>query len=82
MQEISNWFKGETINQKQRDKLAEIINELEFMEVEEREKYENAPEGLQDSERFRKFEENACSLQEAIDLLTEVMEDLKCFLGT
>lgn len=63
------------MNQKQRDKLSEIINELEFMEVDERDKYDNAPEGLQDSERFQKFEENADSIQEAIDSLNEAMED-------
>ena len=62
------------MNQKQRNKLMEIINELEFMEVEEREKYDNAPEGLQDSEKFQKFEENADCIQEAIDQLNEAVE--------
>ena len=63
------------MNQKQRDKLSEIINELEFMEMEEREKYENAPESLQDSDKVLKFEENADGLQEIIDLLQEMEGD-------
>jgi len=63
------------MNQRQRDEIAEILDKLIDLEAEEREKYDNAPEGLQDTERVQKFEENADYIQEAIDQLNEAVED-------
>ncbi|MCK5018124.1 MAG: hypothetical protein KAS32_13790 [Candidatus Peribacteraceae bacterium] len=62
------------MNNEQRDKLSEIIDTLTDMESEEREKFDNAPEGLEDTERVLKFEENADSIQEAIDALETAKE--------
>ena len=60
------------MNQKQREVISDIIAKLEDIEGEEREKRENAPEGLYDSERYERMEEIADTISEAIDLLREV----------
>jgi len=62
------------MNNKQREKIRKIIEQLEKIQEEEQEKYDNAPEGLQDTDRVYLFQENADSLQEVIDILTDVVE--------
>ena len=60
------------MNQKQREVISDIIAKLEDVESEEREKRENAPENLYDSEKYERMEELADTISEAIDLLREV----------
>lgn len=62
------------MNQKGRDRLSELKDEIEQMQSEEQEKYDNAPEGLECSERYERILENADQLQEAIDILEEVCQ--------
>jgi len=62
------------MNQAQRDRLQQALDILTAVQEEEQEKYDNAPEGLQDTERVEKFSEDADSLQEAIDLIDTIME--------
>ena len=62
------------MNKQQRAILERIIGELEQIQEEEQEKYDNAPEGLADTDRVLQFEENADNLQEAIDILNDVVE--------
>jgi hypothetical protein len=59
--------------------LKEIKSKLESMKDDEEEKYDNMPEGLQDSERGEKMQEsidaldNACTcLEDTIDSLNEI----------
>ena len=61
------------MNKRQREKIEEMIAELEQIQEEEQEKYDNAPEGLEDTDRVLRFQENADNLQEAIDILQEVI---------
>ena len=49
-----------------------LKNDLETLRDEEQDKYDNAPENLQDTERVEKFQENAEKIQEAIDILEEL----------
>ena len=63
------------MNQKQRDKISKIIDELEDIASEERDKRENAPENLYDSERYTRMEEIADNIDEAIEYLREVEVD-------
>jgi len=63
------------MNAQQKKKIEEIITQLEDIEMEEREKRENAPENLYYSERYETMEEKADTLEEAIELLKEIMED-------
>ncbi len=62
------------MNGSQRQKIQMMINELESIMEEEQEKYDNAPENLQSTERVEKFQENAEQIQEAIDSLEVAME--------
>jgi len=62
------------MNKKQREELEEIKDKITNLEEEEREKYDNCPESLQDTDRVLKFEENADKLQEIIDLIDEIIE--------
>jgi len=62
------------MNNKQREELRKALDILTQVQEEEQEKYDNAPEGLQDSERVEKFQENADSLLEAIVIIEEVLE--------
>jgi len=63
------------MNQEQRKRIFDIIENLDYIANEEREKYENAPEGLMDTDKFLQFEENADRIQEAIDILEEVVNE-------
>lgn len=63
------------MNKEQRKRLQNALDILTEIQEEEQEKYDNAPEGLQDTDRVLKFEEDADKLQEAVDLVNEVMGD-------
>ena len=63
------------MNMQDREKLQQLIDELSGMQEAEQEKYDNAPENLQETERVEKFQENADQIQEAIDTLTYLLED-------
>jgi len=62
------------MNQEQRKKLEEVLGILTEIQEQEQEKYDNAPEGLQDTDRVNKFQEDADELQEAIDIITAILE--------
>jgi len=62
------------MNNAQRIKLQEAIDIVSEMAEEEQEKYDNAPENLQDTERVERFQEDADKLTEAHELLDEVLE--------
>jgi hypothetical protein len=72
------------MNNKTRDEISGIIERLEnnatvifylleFIACDERDKRENAPENLYDSERYERMEEIADSIDEAIEQLREVV---------
>jgi len=63
------------MNQKERERLQIIRDELQCMQECEQDKFDNAPENLQDSERYERIQEIADSLQEAIDNLDNILED-------
>lgn len=63
------------MNKKDRENLQGLIDELTCIQESEQEKYDNSPKNLQNTERIEKFQENADSIQEAIDLLSNVLED-------
>lgn len=63
------------------DKLDEIKSDIEAMQEEQEERFDNLPEGIQDSERGEEFqaaienlESSASSIEEAIDYLNEITE--------
>ncbi len=62
------------MNKTQRYIIQECINTLSEIMDEEQDKFDNAPENLQGTEQYEKFEENAEQIQEAIDILEEVIE--------
>lgn len=62
------------MNKKEREELQKITDDLQCMQEVEKGKCENAPENLQYSERYEHMQEIADNLQEAIDLLTEILE--------
>ena len=62
------------MNKQDREKLQQLSDELSYIQESEQEKYDNAPENLQGTERIEKFQENADSIQEAIDILSGVLE--------
>jgi hypothetical protein len=68
-------MQGEKMNKQDREKLQQLSDELSYIQESEQEKYDNAPENLQNTERIEKFQENADSIQEAIDILSHVLED-------
>ena len=55
----------------------EILNEsISTIKDEEQEKFDNLPEGLQQSENGQKFEETVGSLEEAISNLEEAISNI------
>lgn len=62
------------MNKKQRERLLDALDILTEIRNEEQDKYDNTPENLQYSERAEKFQEDADSLTEAIQLIEEVQE--------
>lgn len=70
------------MNKQQRKKLSDMLDEiagyvstLEEMAEEEQEKYDNMPEGLQDSERGQTIQEAADNLQQAADDLQNWIDE-------
>lgn len=57
--------------------LEEIQNNMETMSIEENEKYDNLPEGIQDSERGDAISEAADTLDEAASSIEEIIFSLK-----
>lgn len=62
------------MNKSQRKELEKIANNIELLieglqriQEEEQDKYDNAPESLQESERVQQYETNAQELEEAIE---------------
>jgi len=62
------------MNKKQRQKLEKIKEQLQEVQIEEQEKFDNAPENLMESEMYEKIQENADTLEEIIDNLEELLE--------
>ena len=63
------------MNQKQREKLETIKNELEEIISEEEYKYDNAPDNLINSERYEKIQEGIDNLSEIIGLLDNIIDN-------
>lgn len=62
------------MNKKERQELQKTRDQLECMQETEQEKYDNAPESLQDSEIYEKIQGNIDYLQEAMDALDYILE--------
>lgn len=56
--------------------LLELILKVEYIRDEEQEKFDNLPEGLQESERGQKFEETVDALEEVINSLEEANDGI------
>ena len=56
--------------------LEDIKGRLETMQEEEQDKFDNLPEGLQESERGEAMQEVADSLEEAVSSLEDVISTL------
>jgi len=67
------WNGGLKMNQAQRDQLEKIKEEIEQIQSEEQDKYDNAPENLIDSERYETIQEIIDELQEIIDSLDNII---------
>lgn len=65
--QVSNWL----------DQLDEVRSHIEDMIDTEQEKYDNLPEGIQDSERGGAIEEAIENLEAAKDSLEEAIESLE-----
>lgn len=72
------------MNKYQRKQLSEIIEKLESIKCEigeyadeEREKYDNMPESLQDTEKAEVFEQNADDLEEVCDDIDSIIEQIQ-----
>lgn len=57
-----------------KSKLAELLEELESVQGEEQEAYDNMPENLQYSERGERAEEACSNLDSAVDSINEAMD--------
>ena len=62
------------MNKKEKEALQIIRDDLQSMQEVEEFKYDNAPENLQSSEMYEHIQEGADNLQEAIDLLDQILE--------
>lgn len=72
------------MNKKRLERLNKIIDtlenlhiELEEIQQEEQDCYDNAPENLQYSERYELMQENADSMQDAYDNIETALETLQ-----
>lgn len=63
------------------DTLIDMKSEIEEMQEAEQEKYDNMPEGLQDSERGEALEEAANQLEYAVDNINDAIENLQEIVG-
>ena len=66
---------GAMMNKEQREKLQGALDILTEIQEQEQEKYDNAPEGLQETDRVQKFQENSDNLQEALDTIQGVLDE-------
>lgn len=62
------------MNKNQREELYNAISIVRVIAEAEQEKYDNAPENLQETERVEQYQKNADTLTEAAELLEEVSE--------
>lgn len=62
------------MNKEQRKKLQNALDILTEIKEQEQEKFDNAPDGLQDTDRVQKFSDDADNLQEAVDIIQEIMD--------
>jgi len=62
------------MNKKEKVSLQKLRDDLECMQETEQEKYDNAPEGLQDSATYEKIQECIDYLQESMDALDYILE--------
>lgn len=62
------------MDQKTRDTIQKMMDQLECFRDEEQEKYDNAPEGIQATERFERIQGNADNLDEALEYLREIVD--------
>lgn len=62
------------MNKEQREQLQKAIDIISEIAEQEQEKYDNAPENLQDTERVEKFQEDADSLEEIRQELESILE--------
>lgn len=76
------------MNAKDRKKVSEWIDtlidmkaEIENMQEDQQEKYDNLPEGLQDSEKGEALEEAANTLEEVSDSVDSAIESLQEIAG-
>lgn len=58
------------------EKLQDLRDEIEWLQMEEQEAFDNLPESLQDSERGEQMYENADNLEDAYSDLDDVVSDL------
>ncbi len=59
------------------DKLDEVKTEIEFMQEDEESKYDNLPEGIQDSEKGDAMQEAIEYLGYAVDSIDEAIDNLQ-----
>lgn len=62
------------MNNERRQKLEDIWSDLESWVEEETEAVDNVPENLQSSEQYSRMEENRDSVEEAKDLIRDVLD--------
>ena len=63
------------------DTLIDMKSEIEEMQEAEQDKYDNMPEGLQDSEKGEALEEAANTLEEAANSVDSAIESLQEIAG-
>ena len=67
-------------NRKELEKAISLIEDakqiIESIKDDEQDKFDNLPEGLQQSERGEKFEENVSVLDDALSQLEEVIDNI------
>lgn len=61
------------MNIRRRTRIEELLAKLRELAEEERECYDNLPDSIQASERGEEFDQNASQLEEACDLLDEIL---------
>jgi predicted Rossmann fold nucleotide-binding protein DprA/Smf involved in DNA uptake len=62
-------------------KLDDLMSSVETIASEEREKYDNAPEGLQDSEKYQAMGEAADALESFQSAIETISSDLDSAIG-
>ena len=63
------------------ENLSKVKSEIEDMQQEQQDKYDNMPEGLQDSEKGEALEEAANTLEEVSDSVGSAIESLQEIAG-